>query len=129
MAVHTPIASAIAASSQPSFAFFKLQDLRASFERLRGLQIDALKAIGFDTLLDDLASICDALTERDRINADCASPTAPQIALRTYTHDLRFVSIFSGPTCARVPYTNRTLWADAIYQPDTDEKLCLVQAC
>ncbi|MBC3905939.1 hypothetical protein [Undibacterium umbellatum] len=70
MAAHTPIASAIAASSQPSFAFSKLQDLRASFERLRGLQIDALKAMGFDTLLDDLASICDALTELDRINAD-----------------------------------------------------------
>lgn len=70
MAAHSPIASAIAVSSQPSFAFSKLQDLRASFERLRGLQIDALKAMGFDTLLDDLASICDALTELDRINAD-----------------------------------------------------------
>ncbi|MFZ6772315.1 hypothetical protein ACO0LB_06310 [Undibacterium sp. SXout7W] len=68
MAAHS-IAPAMS-SPRPSFAFTRLQDLQKTLERLRGLQVDALKVIAFDDQLDELASICNDLTELNRLNAD-----------------------------------------------------------
>jgi len=69
MAAHSPIASAIS-SPRPSFAFSRLQDLRATLERLRGCPADPLKIIGFDQLLDELGEICTDLDQLNHINSD-----------------------------------------------------------
>lgn len=69
MAAHSPIASAMS-SPRPSFAFSRLQDLRATLERLRGCPADPLRIIGFDQLLDELGTICTDLHQLNRINLD-----------------------------------------------------------
>ncbi|MEB0140138.1 MULTISPECIES: hypothetical protein [unclassified Undibacterium] len=68
MVTHSPVACA--SSPHPSFALHRLYQLQATLERLRGMQVDTLKVIAFDQLLDELSAICAAFDDLHMIRRE-----------------------------------------------------------
>lgn len=66
MAAHTIAVS----NPRPSFALSRLQELLTTLERLRGIDLDLLKCMGFDNLLEELTAICQAFDALNQINQE-----------------------------------------------------------